>query len=81
MTPYVMSMYTVPKYRGLGVATKIVKNAMSWTSRLGYSRLTLHASDDGRRVYKKLGFERSWEMRLELDTKRKRHMIPKTLGR
>lgn len=71
-TPYLMSMYTIPKYRGLGIATMIVKSAISWSSSLGFPRLTLHASDDGRRVYKKLGFERSWEMRLELDAKSKR---------
>jgi len=64
LQPYLLSMYTVPAYRGKGLASKIVREATKWTGRNGYASLRLHASEMGRGVYKKLGFERTWEMRL-----------------
>lgn len=66
LEPYLLSMYTVPEYRGLSLASRIVNEAMKWSKRKGYSRITLHASRMGRPVYKKLGWERGWEMRKNL---------------
>jgi GNAT superfamily N-acetyltransferase len=62
-----MSMYTEPEFRRKGFATLIVKEAMSWARRNGYARMSLHASKAGRSVYDKLGWERSWEMRVDLE--------------
>jgi hypothetical protein len=39
--------------------------------RRGLSRITLHASPFGRSVYRKLGFERTWEMRRVLKAPRR----------
>lgn len=64
--PYLMSVYTVPKYRGLGLATRLVKEAMKWAKKKGFTQMTLHASRMGRRLYKDLGWERTWEMRVNL---------------
>ena len=64
--PYLLSMFTEPAYRGQGVATAIVRAAVDYARRRGYSRITLHAAPMGRRVYRRLGFERSWEMRKDL---------------
>ncbi len=64
--PYLLSMYTLPEYRGYGLATRIVKEAMKWSKSKGFSRMSLHASEMGRPVYKKLGWERGWEMRIRL---------------
>ena len=64
--PYLLSMYTEPRYRGKGVATRIVKEAMKWCKKKGYSSARLHASNLGRRVYSKLGWKRTWEMRVSL---------------
>ena len=36
----------------------IVKEAMGWAKRNGYSKITLHASPAGRKVYAKLGWKR-----------------------
>ena len=63
--PYLLSMYTQPEFRRLGVATAIVKEAIKWCRKNGYSTMTLHASPMGRSVYEKLGFERTWEMRIK----------------
>ncbi|MHB8568183.1 MAG: GNAT family N-acetyltransferase [Nitrososphaerales archaeon] len=70
--PYLLSMYTKQKYRGLGLASKIVKEAMAWSSKRGCTTMTLHASKMGRRVYMKLGWERTWEMRIKLRSKGRR---------
>jgi GNAT superfamily N-acetyltransferase len=64
--PYLMSMYTEPNCRGLGIASAIVKCAMAWCKKMKYNRMTLHASEAGRTVYRKLGWTRTWEMRVEL---------------
>ena len=62
--PYLMSMYTAPSFRGKGIATMIVKEAMKWCKEIGFSSLTLHASDMGKGVYDRLGFQRTTEMRI-----------------
>lgn len=70
--PYLMSMYTEPEFRRKGVATMIVKEQMHWARRHGYSEMTLHASKAGRKVYAKLGWERTWEMEVDLDEPERR---------
>jgi GNAT superfamily N-acetyltransferase len=61
--PYLLSMYTEPRSRGLGVASGIVAKALEWCRSNGFPQLRLHASEMGRKVYLKHGFERTWEMR------------------
>ncbi len=64
--PYLMSMFTEPSFRGRGVASAIVDAAVEWSRVNGYPFVLLHASEMGRGVYERLGFERLWEMRLKL---------------
>ena len=64
--PYLLSMYTEPDFRRRGVASMVVKEAIEWCRRNKHERLMLHASEMGRGVYSKLGFKRTWEMRLDL---------------
>jgi GNAT superfamily N-acetyltransferase len=64
--PYLLSMYTEREFRGRGLASRIVREAMAWSRRNGYAFMTLHASAQGRSVYKKLQWERTWEMRVLL---------------
>lgn len=71
--PYLLSMYTEPDLRGLGIASMVVNEAIEWSRRNGYERLMLHASAMGRNVYRRLGFKRTWEMRLDLGTPLKDH--------
>ena len=61
--PYILSMYTDPAHRGEGVASAIVRTAVAYARAQGFQRITLHASEMGRSVYARLGFERGWEMR------------------
>jgi GNAT superfamily N-acetyltransferase len=67
VSPYILSMYTAPAWRGRGVATRIVRELLVLVREAGYPNAELHASRFGRRMYRRLGFERSWEMRLWLD--------------
>ncbi len=64
--PYILSMYTEPRFRRRGVASALVRAMVAWSRRRGYARVLLHASRFGRPVYARLGFEPSSEMRLEL---------------
>jgi GNAT superfamily N-acetyltransferase len=70
--PYIMSMYTAPRFRGRGVASALVRTMVRWASRRGYRRIFLHASKAGRPVYERLGFVAGNEMRLELPARRPR---------
>jgi len=54
---YIASMYTLPAHRGKGIATDIVHTLMDEAHKRGYSRVRLYASEHGRTVYAKLGFE------------------------
>jgi GNAT superfamily N-acetyltransferase len=62
--PYIMSMYTRPANQRQGIATAIVRELVRVARRSGAARVTLHAADQGRRVYERLGFEPTAEMRL-----------------
>jgi len=71
LQPYLLSMYTEPEFRSRGVASKIVEAAIDWTKKQGYERLQLHASDMGRPVYTRLGFKRTWEMRYNIERRKR----------
>jgi len=66
VVPYLMSMYTVKRFRRQGVASLIVKGALKWCRKKNYDRIVLHASMEGRSVYEGFGFEPSNEMRFRL---------------
>jgi GNAT superfamily N-acetyltransferase len=62
----ILNVYTEAGYRRRGIARQIIETMISWCTRQGLARLTLHASEDGRRLYESLGFEPSNEMQLNL---------------
>ena len=53
---YLMSVYTLPAYRRLGAAAALVRTALSYARERRISRVSLHASDQGRPLYERLGF-------------------------
>ena len=61
--PSVLSVYVEPELRGRGIASALTKWLLGWARSAGYPRVLLHASRFGRSVYRRLGFERTWEMR------------------
>lgn len=66
VTPYLMSMYTETGFRRQGVAREILKMALGWAKNHRHERVSLHASDYGRRLYEEFGFMPTGEMRLAL---------------
>jgi GNAT superfamily N-acetyltransferase len=66
VTPYILSMYTDPAFQRRGIGSAIVQSLVEVARSSGAQRVTLHAADQGRPVYERLGFEPGNEMRLWL---------------
>jgi pyroglutamyl-peptidase len=65
---YVMNMYTQPKYRHKGIATALLDRTVQYTREAGARRVWLRATDMGRPVYEKYGFqpmESAMQLKLE----------------
>lgn len=56
---YIMNMYTIPSYRGKGIAKLLFSNIIEEAKAMGYYQFSLHATDMGRPIYKKFGFNES----------------------
>jgi GNAT superfamily N-acetyltransferase len=63
---YVLNVYTEPAHRRRGLARGLMEVVLDWSRAQGHARVTLHASDDGRRLYDTLGFAATTEMVLNL---------------
>ncbi|MEP6781172.1 MAG: GNAT family N-acetyltransferase [Gemmatimonadaceae bacterium] len=59
----VVNVYANPSVRRHGVATLVMNEILDWSSRERIDRLVLHASEQGRPLYEKLGFVMTNEMR------------------
>ena len=64
----VLNVYTDPAHRRRGLARRLVEHVLSWARARGLRRISLHASDEGRPLYKQLGFVPTNEMRREWTT-------------
>lgn len=60
----ILNVYTDRKHRRLGIARQVMLRMIEWCKQQNLARVTLHASEDGRRLYESLGFKTSNEMRL-----------------
>jgi GNAT superfamily N-acetyltransferase len=60
----VLNVYTDQAWRRRGIAELLMRHVLDWARGRGLGRLVLHASDDGRPLYEKLGFVATNEMRL-----------------
>jgi ribosomal protein S18 acetylase RimI-like enzyme len=61
----VLNVYVEPPWRRRGVAEALMRALLSALAERGIRRIVLHASDDGKRLYQRLGFVPTNEMRLE----------------
>ena len=59
----VVNVFTEPQWRRRGIAGLLMKAIIAWSKNERIDRLLLHASDDGRSVYERLGFIAGNEMR------------------
>jgi len=60
----VLNVYVEPAWRRRGVADALMRAVLDGLAGRGIRRIVLHASDDGRRLYERLGFVATNEMRL-----------------
>jgi GNAT superfamily N-acetyltransferase len=63
----ILNVYTEPEFRKRGIARQIMLTILAWVKQQGLRSVNLHASDEGRPLYEKLGFEATNEMRLRFD--------------
>jgi GNAT superfamily N-acetyltransferase len=63
----ILNVYTEPEFRKRGIARFIMMTILTWLKEQGLRSVNLHASAEGRRLYEKLGFEATNEMRLRFD--------------
>lgn len=78
MWGYILSLYTEPAARHQGLARAILDACIEHAREAGCTRCCLHASDAGRPLYERMGFERTAEMWLDL---RAPHRRPTTRRR
>ena len=66
----IINVFTEPEWRRRGLATLVLERLLAWAREERLDRLVLHASDEGRAVYERLGFIQTSEMRFKerLDT-------------
>ena len=62
----VLSVYVEAANRRKGVAEQLMGALLDEIKRRKIHRLVLHASDDGRRIYERLGFKQTNEMKLDV---------------
>ncbi len=73
---YLLSVFTEPAHRGRGHGARIVREAIRYAKARGIQVMLLHASPFGEPIYKRLGFERTKEMRLFLGGGKRRRLVP-----
>ncbi len=61
----IQNVYTEPAWRRRGLGTLLMKEIIAWSRKTGIDSLVLHASDEGRALYEKLGFVATTEMRFK----------------
>ncbi len=64
---FVFNMYTVPAWRGQGVATRVLDAIISFVKTTGARRMWLYATEQGEPVYAKAGFTIKRRRRPEMD--------------
>jgi ribosomal protein S18 acetylase RimI-like enzyme len=62
----ILNVYVEPDWRRRGVAEALMRAVLDVLALRGIRRIVLHASDDGRRLYERLGFVPTNEMRLRI---------------
>jgi GNAT superfamily N-acetyltransferase len=59
----VLNVYTEPAWRRRGLAELLMRRILTWAREERLERVVLHASREGRRLYERLGFVATNEMR------------------
>jgi GNAT superfamily N-acetyltransferase len=54
---YIQNVYVVPGYRRSGIGKNLIEMAVNEARRLGYYRITLHATSKGKLLFERCGFK------------------------
>ena len=65
----VLNVYVEPEWRRRGIADRLMRAVLEALAARGIRRIVLHASQEGRRLYERLGFVDTNEMRLDENTR------------
>lgn len=60
----ILNVYTEIEFRRRGIAQRVMQTILAWIKIYGLQSVNLHASEEGRALYEKLGFIQTNEMRL-----------------
>ncbi|NEQ44396.1 MAG: GNAT family N-acetyltransferase [Leptolyngbya sp. SIOISBB] len=63
---YIWGVYVEPSHRRQGVATELMEQAMTYLKEIGCTTAILHASEQGKLLYSRLGYVQSNEMVVSL---------------
>ncbi len=63
---WILNIYVEPQHRRQGLAKAVTEALIDWCRQNGFGSVALHASEYGRGLYEKLGFQPTNEMRLLL---------------
>jgi len=63
----IVNVFTEPEWRRRGIAEMLLRRIIEWARAERLDRLVLHASEEGRALYERLGFVTSNEMRFAGD--------------
>jgi GNAT superfamily N-acetyltransferase len=58
----IVNVYTEPEWRRRGLGEMVMRAILEWSRENGVASVVLHASEEGRRLYERLGFTQTNEM-------------------
>ncbi len=74
----ILNVFTEPEWRRRGVAARLLERILDWARAEHLDRLVLHASKEGRTLYKHFGFVATNEMRFAGDLRSRRQLSGKS---
>lgn len=64
---YILNMYTVPAWRGQGIATRLLQTLIASAKQRQVYRIWMYATQDGRPIYERAGFVPKRRHTLEME--------------
>jgi GNAT superfamily N-acetyltransferase len=64
---YILNMYTVPAWRGQGIATRLLQTLITSAKQRQAHRIWMYATQDGRPLYERAGFVPKRRHTLEME--------------
>jgi GNAT superfamily N-acetyltransferase len=64
---YILNMYTVPAWRGQGIATRLLQTLIAFAKQRQAQRIWMYATQDGRPLYERAGFVPKRRHTLEME--------------